>query len=144
MVSPKTTNVPEFRGLPLTPLGPAPSGRGPGWLGRVCSPSSGAGPAPPGWRSWWPWSYSAPPLCCTAWRSGSHSLPSAQPTPSPNETALQPGWDTGPGQAPPQSPRLSRKHSHKDKTSEWPGRNKARQEQVSIEEWVLQPLHCKP
>lgn len=96
-------------------------GKRPRPVDSACSPSFGAGPAPPGWRSWWPWSCSAPPLCCTAWRSGSHSLPSAQPAPSPSETAPQPGWDTDPGRVPPRSPPLSRKYSHKNKPGEWLG-----------------------
>lgn len=143
MVIHKTRNATKFLGLPLArpadfSFGPSPQGKA--WH----SPSSAAGPAPPGWRSWWPWSCSAPPLCCTAWQSGSRSLPSAQPAPSPIETALQQGWDTGPGQGPLRSPPLSTKHSH----SEFPGRNGRGRKQaspgwVSPEGWVPQSLHCR-
>lgn len=77
------------------------------------SPFSGACPAPRGWHSWWPWSGSAPLLCCTAWPSGSHSLPATQPALSPTGTAPQPGWDTGPDQELPQSPPLSEKNTVK-------------------------------
>lgn len=144
MESPKITNATKFLGLPLAlsvclPSSPTARGKGRATSDLARSPASGAGPAPPGWRSWWPWSCSAPPLCCTTWWSGSHSLPSARPAPSPNETVLQPGWDTGPGQVPPQSPRLSGKH--KDKPSGFPAREGRKGwERVWTEEWVLPPF----
>lgn len=139
-------NATKRLGLPLAlyaclSSSPTAQGEGLAMLDLARSPASGAGPAPPGWRSWWPWSCSAPPLCCTAWRSGSHSLPSARPAPSPNETALPPGWDTGPGQVPLQSPRLSGKH--KDKSGGFSGtkerikKNRQDREQVSTGEWLL-------